>query len=230
MIYKFLIFTIITFSFFGTSIETLTVKAFFNNKDTVDISDDIVEQRGSINNSFINIPGEGFDENSPNRIIQPSPGEGFDENSPNRIIQPSPGEGFDEGRVVDPPPGKIDNSFINIPGERRVINNDSRNTRDNSSDCGLGTSPKFGTVLSSITCIISGSVIPLIFALALATFLWGIVQYVMNSEGEVKKEEGRQFMVWGIIALSVMISVWGLVKILGETFGIEYAAPRLKEK
>ena len=58
------------------------------------------------------------------------------------------------------------------------------------------------------------------FAIATASFVWGVVQVVMNSEEETKKEKGRQFMIWGVVALTVMISVWSLVGILGGTFNI----------
>lgn len=86
--------------------------------------------------------------------------------------------------------------------------------------CDLGSNPKLQHLLVYITCIISRSVIPLIFALAIAMFVWGVVQFVINSNEEAKKEKGRQFMIWGIIALAVMVSVWGLVAILGNTFGV----------
>ena len=52
-------------------------------------------------------------------------------------------------------------------------------------------------------------------------FVWGVVQYVINADEESKKSKGKQFMIWGIIALTVMVSVWGLVKIVGDTFGID---------
>ncbi len=94
--------------------------------------------------------------------------------------------------------------------------------------CTLGNRPKLQHLLSYASCIISESVIPLIFALAVAMFVWGVVQYVINSDEEAKKAKGKQFMIWGIIALTVMVSVWGLVKILGNTFGIEYAVPQVK--
>ena len=90
--------------------------------------------------------------------------------------------------------------------------------------CTLGTvvtDIKFQHLLVYITCIISTSVIPLIFALAVAMFVWGVVQFVINSDEEAKKEKGKQFMLWGIIALTVMVCVWGLVGILGNTFGIK---------
>jgi hypothetical protein len=49
-------------------------------------------------------------------------------------------------------------------------------------------------------------------------FIWGVVQYVINSDEEAKKAKGKEFMIWGIIGLTVMVSVWGLVNVLGSTF------------
>ncbi|HLF66460.1 MAG TPA: hypothetical protein VI522_02485 [Gammaproteobacteria bacterium] len=69
-------------------------------------------------------------------------------------------------------------------------------------------------------CIISRAVIPLIFAVAVASFVWGVVRFVINDDDEGKKEKGKQFMIWGLIALTVMLGVWSLVAILGRTFGL----------
>jgi len=89
------------------------------------------------------------------------------------------------------------------------------------SACTFPTSPTFGTLMDFFTCNISRSVIPLIFVLATVSFIWGVVQYViLGAEEEAKRAKGKQFMLWGIIALAVMVSVWGLVNILTTTFGI----------
>ncbi|MFA5841072.1 MAG: pilin [Candidatus Paceibacterota bacterium] len=88
-----------------------------------------------------------------------------------------------------------------------------------SSTCTMGTN--FQGVLSYVTCIINNSIIPLIFALATVMFVWGAVNFfIINADEEAKRAQGKQFMVWGIIALAVMLSVWGLVGILTSTFGI----------
>lgn len=94
--------------------------------------------------------------------------------------------------------------------------------------CTLAANPKLQDLLSYISCIINGSVIPVIFGLAIVMFIWGVVQYVINSDEEAKKAKGKQFMIWGIIGLTVMVGIWGLVKIVGSTFGIEYVIPQLK--
>lgn len=87
-----------------------------------------------------------------------------------------------------------------------------------------------GDLISYVSCIISHSVIPLIFVLAIASIVWGIVQYVINNDEEAKKAKGKSFMIWGIIALSVMVSVWGLVSILTDTFNIDFSVPQVKSQ
>ena len=51
-------------------------------------------------------------------------------------------------------------------------------------------------------------------ALATLVFLWGIIQYVIAQGDEKKLQESRQYMIYGIIGLAVMISVWGIVNIV----------------
>src|SRR3990167_10704692 len=83
------------------------------------------------------------------------------------------------------------------------------------------SNPKFQDLIIYVVNIINDALIPLIFAIAVVLFIWGVVQYVINAQDTEKKAKGRQFMIWGIIALAVMISVWGLVSILGNTFGLD---------
>jgi uncharacterized membrane protein HdeD (DUF308 family) len=87
-----------------------------------------------------------------------------------------------------------------------------------------------GEFIDTITGIIGNSIIPLIFTLAFAFFVWGVVQYVLNDTDETKKEKGKQFMIWGLVALTVMFGVWGLVAVLGDTFDIDIdVIPQLPE-
>jgi len=67
----------------------------------------------------------------------------------------------------------------------------------------------------------------LLIGISLVVFLWGIFKFV-KSDGD-DKQAGRELMFWGIVALFVMISMWGLVAILRNTFnfsGNESIAPR----
>ncbi len=78
-----------------------------------------------------------------------------------------------------------------------------------------------GSGSSGIIGLFNLVVIPVIFALAFAAFVWGAVDYLFIHGGdETKREEGRKFMFWGIIGLIVLFSVWGFVNIMLSTLGI----------
>ncbi len=62
---------------------------------------------------------------------------------------------------------------------------------------------------------ILSTVLPLIMSLAVVYFLWSTAQFII-AEGE-KKNDAKEHMIWGIIILFVMVSVWGLVAILDAT-------------
>ena len=96
--------------------------------------------------------------------------------------------------------------------------------------CTLSTNgTNFQLLVSYVVCNIGQAVIPLLFGVAIVMFVWGIVNFFIIGAGEeAKREQGRQFMIWGIIALSVMIGVWGLVRIVGHTFNIDYAIPQVR--
>lgn len=84
-------------------------------------------------------------------------------------------------------------------------------------------------ILDFGTCLITNSLIPLLFALAIAGFIFGVIKMVINPDDAEKRKQGKQYMIWGIIALFVMIAIWGLVAILTNTFGIQIFIPQLSQ-
>jgi len=52
-------------------------------------------------------------------------------------------------------------------------------------------------------------------AIALLAFLWGLARFIFRLGGDEKAvEEGKRIMKWGLIALFVMVSVWGIIKFM----------------
>ena len=58
--------------------------------------------------------------------------------------------------------------------------------------------------------------IPVLIALALVAFFWGLVQYIFQR----KKGQGKKVMIAGLIGLFIMVSVWGLIRIAQNTLGV----------
>lgn len=77
------------------------------------------------------------------------------------------------------------------------------------------------------TCLISKSIIPLLLALALVFFIWGVTKFILHADDEAKREEGKKFIMWGIIGLFVIVSIWGIVNILNNTFQVDNVIPIL---
>lgn len=73
--------------------------------------------------------------------------------------------------------------------------------------------------------LINEYVIPLLFVLATVAFIWGVIQYYLNPANEEKRKKGKEFIFGGLIALFVMLSVWGIVRILSATFDVDNSIP-----
>lgn len=71
------------------------------------------------------------------------------------------------------------------------------------------TLTRTSTLLRMVYSTVTDVLIPLVFTLGLLAFFYGVVKYIW-SEGQ-GKEDGKKIMIWGVIALFVMSSVWGLV-------------------
>jgi len=67
--------------------------------------------------------------------------------------------------------------------------------------------------------------VPLLFAIAFITFLYGVAKtYIFSYGDEEAVKQGHKLILWGLIGFVVMVSLWGFVNVVGETFGL-YGEP-----
>ncbi len=57
-------------------------------------------------------------------------------------------------------------------------------------------------------------VIPVLGGLALALFLISVIRYIVKAGDAHGKSEERKAMGWGLVALFVLFSVWGILRLL----------------
>ncbi|MGB4076427.1 MAG: pilin [Minisyncoccia bacterium] len=73
----------------------------------------------------------------------------------------------------------------------------------------------------SLIGLIDVVLVPLIFAAAFVAFIWGVYLYFFLGAGnEEKRKEGRTFVVYGLIGFVLMLSLWGIVRMLTTSFGL----------
>ncbi len=70
--------------------------------------------------------------------------------------------------------------------------------------------------------MIINPIIYVLFALAIAFFLFGVFQFLLNQDNEEKKSTGKSHMLWGIIGITIMIGVFAIMNIILRTFKIDY--------
>jgi hypothetical protein len=62
-------------------------------------------------------------------------------------------------------------------------------------------------------------VVPVIFGLALIFFFYGLAQFI-RSVSDKTIQEGKNKMIWGVVSLFVMFSIWGIIRYIGESVNI----------
>ena len=75
------------------------------------------------------------------------------------------------------------------------------------------------TQLISFAGDILNRIIPVLIALALVIFFWGLIQYIRTNKG------GKDIMIAGLVGLFIMVSVWGIIRIAQNTLGVGSGGP-----
>ena len=74
--------------------------------------------------------------------------------------------------------------------------------------------------IANVDNMIINQLIGFLFALAIAFFLYGVLEFFMNQENEEKKTTGKSHMIWGVVGITIMLGVWTILSIVLNTLGI----------
>ena len=62
------------------------------------------------------------------------------------------------------------------------------------------------------------AIMPFLLLLAALFFFWGLTMFILKAGDEEARAEAKQKMIWGVVAVFIMVSFWGLVGFLSSTF------------
>lgn len=85
-------------------------------------------------------------------------------------------------------------------------------------------------LVNFITVDILNAVVALLSGLAIVYFIAGMVRFIKAADNEQARESGKNMMIYGVIGLFVLVSVWGLVRVLVNTFGFSSTDPLPRPK
>jgi hypothetical protein len=75
-------------------------------------------------------------------------------------------------------------------------------------------------LIKSVSGIV-GMLVPLFVSLAVAAFFWFLIQFIWKGKDDPKVHEaGIKGMGYSILAIFVMVSIWGIIGLIGNMLGI----------
>lgn len=76
------------------------------------------------------------------------------------------------------------------------------------------------TITAFANCLITvfNLLLPLFVGLAIVIVSGGILKYVAKGSSQEARQEGRKFILWGMVSIFLLLSIWGLINILVTTF------------
>ncbi len=80
-----------------------------------------------------------------------------------------------------------------------------------------------GILMAKINKVIINPLITLMFVIAFIVFVWGLFSFFQAKSGSGSDggiEQGKQHVIWGIIGMVVMVSVFGIMQFLINSLGI----------
>ncbi len=66
--------------------------------------------------------------------------------------------------------------------------------------------------------------IPFTIALGVLFFFYGLAKFILNAGDDDARTEGKKIMLWGLVALFVMASLWGILQWIGGIIGVDPGA------
>ena len=86
----------------------------------------------------------------------------------------------------------------------------------------VGAASLFDTLSLANTFL--NALIGLFITLAIVVFFWGLIKYLWGASSE-NASEGLSIMMYGVIAIFVMVSIWGIIRLLQNTFKVTSTDP-----
>lgn len=83
-------------------------------------------------------------------------------------------------------------------------------------------------ILNGIGTFLSSTIMPILVSLAVLFFIGNLIYFISQSGNEVEREKFKSYMINSLIALFILISIWGIVGIgTRSLFGTKPFIPQL---
>ena len=75
-------------------------------------------------------------------------------------------------------------------------------------------------IITKILNIVVTPAIQVLLGVAVLYFVWGVWVFVRNADSPDKRQEGGQHILYATIGIFIMISVFGIMNLIQNSFGL----------
>jgi len=140
---------------------------------------------------------------------------------PNCTVYPAP---TDPGFSTDPltPTGSVDVTNQLSGGNSAFTGTTppatTPTTTTPTTSTGLIKTSSFKDFTDSIVSIITKSIVPILITIGVIFFIWSLARFILRADNPVERAKARNYMIWSIIGLTLVFSLWTVAAIVRNTF------------
>ncbi|MFT7328158.1 MAG: hypothetical protein ACI870_000338 [Crocinitomicaceae bacterium] len=86
-------------------------------------------------------------------------------------------------------------------------------------------SPEVIALMGKINEQIINPLVVLLFTAALILFTFGMYNFFTNRDNSEDLEKGKAHMIWGIVGMAIMVSVFGIMNFITSSLGVNNVNP-----
>src|SRR3989344_3832239 len=75
----------------------------------------------------------------------------------------------------------------------------------------------FKDIVGRIIGVFNGTIVPVLIGFGVIMIIFGIFRYINAGDDPKKLAEGGKLVLWGVIGVFIMFSIWGLVALILNT-------------
>ncbi len=87
----------------------------------------------------------------------------------------------------------------------------------------------FKNFVSEIIAFIGSLVLPTLITLIVFVFIFNVARYISKGDDPKERQNAAKYMLWSVIGLFLIFSLWGIMALLRNTAGIASPLPLFPE-
>ncbi len=84
----------------------------------------------------------------------------------------------------------------------------------------LKQNPAIKDIMAKVSDNIVSPIVAVLFLVAFVVFVYGMFEMISSQDDSDKRKNGKNAILWGVIGMVIMVSVYGIIRLIANTLGV----------